>query len=380
MSIRSVIVAATLAAAPVITLQAQVQVPGADSNNPKTWGKKPLPAPTAPQARSEATNDSSFIREALAGSLLEVRLGGLARSKATNTSVKQFAERMVTDHSNMRSQWVALATKNGLPTTTSLDPAQEQAAHRLEQLSGTAFDRAYMTDMLQDHQKDLAAFQREGRSADAPEVRQLATTGTSTIQQHLTLAQQVAGQIGIKANVAVNPQPKPSEKFENRGDKDVREDLKDFVHEVADDHLMQVQMGQMAQRRAQKPEVKQLADRMVDDFTKWQDRWTDLAKKNGFPFEPALGPVHKRQRERVEKASDANFDRIYLSTAIDHLQEVVSDFQNEGRKARSAQVRNLVDDERRVVQQHLAAARRQQEKLNTRAEASGKNRGLSSNK
>jgi putative membrane protein len=144
--------------------------------------------------------------------------------------------------------------------------------------------------------------------------------------------------------------------------------------------LMQVQIGQKAQRRARNPEVKQLADRMVDDFNKWQDRWTDLAKKNGFAFEPALGPVHRGQRDRVDKASNANFDRIYLSTAIEHLQEVMSDFQNEGRKARSGQVRNLVNDELHVVQQHLAAARRLQQTLNTRAEASGNNRRVSSNK
>jgi putative membrane protein len=376
MSIRTFIAAATLVAAPMVSPVAQV--PGGDTGARRWPTTKPLP-PTS-QAASEAVNDSTFIHTALTGNALEVRLGRLAESKASNPSVKQFAQRMITDHTNMQNQWAALAARNRLQAKPALDPAQDQDARQLAQLSGTEFDRAYMSKMLEDHKRDLDEFQQVGASADAPEVRQLAATGATTIQDHLSMAQQVASQIGINTNVAVNPQRKPSGKVGQDRDKDVREDLKEFVHEVADDHLMQVQIGEMAQRRARNPEVKKFGERMADDFNKWQDRWTDLAKRNGFAFEPALGPMHKDKRERVEKASDANFDRIYLSTAIENLQSIVSDFRNEGRKARSSGVRNLADDETRVVQQHLAAARRLQENLNTRAEASRKGRRLSDNK
>jgi putative membrane protein len=373
MSIRSFMVAATLMAAPVIGLQAQVpQNP--DSGNPRTWGKNPAPGrTTAPQARSEAVNDSAFIRQALTGNVLEVRLGRLAQTKATNAAVKQFAQRMVTDHTTMQSQWGALAARAGLPSGVSLDPTQEQAARQLEQQSGVAFDRAYMSAMLQNHQQDLDLFQRQGTTADAPEVRQLAATGVTTIQQHLNMARQVGSQIGINTSVAVNPQPTPSGKVAPRSQKD-RDDLKVFLHDVADNHLMEVQLGQLAQRRARNSEVRKLAKQMVTDFNKWQDRWTDLAKKNGMGFEPALGPMHRAKVDQVEKASDAGFDRTYLATVIENLQSVVSDFQNEGRTAHSPQVRNLVDDELHVVQQHLAAARRQQEKINTRADASDRTR------
>jgi predicted outer membrane protein len=318
-------------------------------------------------------NDTAFIREVMAANVLEVRLGRVAQSKATNSAVKQFGQKMVTDHSAMQSQWVALASKSGLTIKPALDPSQEQDARQREQLSGTAFDQAYIRAMLENHQRDLSKFQREGSSADSPEVRQLAMSGASTINEHLSMAQQVASQIGINTNVAVNPNRSPNVKVRADQNKDVREDLKDFVHDVADNHLMQVQMGEVAQRRARNSELKKFAKDVTDDFNKWQDRWTDLAKKNGFAFEPALGPMHKQDRERVEKASEANFDRVYLRTVIDNLQSVVSDFQNEGRKARSAQVRDLVNDELHLVQQHLSSARDLRDKLNTRAEASGKN-------
>jgi putative membrane protein len=358
-------VAATLVAAPVITLHAQVGRP--DSGQPRTWGGKKLPTSTATaQARSEAVNDSAFIGQALTGSVMEVRLGKLAQSKASNPAVKTFADRMVTDHTAMQNQWGTLAGKNGLATGVTLNQSQEQSLNQLEGLSGQAFDRAYMSAMVQDHQQDLDLFRREGKTADSPEVRQLATTGATTIQQHLNLARQVSNQVGGNANVAVKPQSAAA----GNARQGEREELRNFVHQAADNHLMEVQLADLAQRRAKSGEVKRFAKQVADDFGKWQDRWTDLAKKNDLAFQPALGPMHDQKVDRVQKASVAGFDQVYLNTVVENLQSMVANFQTDGRSSHVPQVRNLANDELHFLQQQLATARRQQQKLNTRAEAS----------
>lgn len=369
MGIRNFLVAGTLMAAPIAVMQAQV------TQQPDTlvrrWPSKPLPGPTTTQARTEAVNDSAFIRQAVTGSSVEKRLSELAQSRSTNDAVKQFAQEMVTDHGKMQGQWAALAMRNGLPVKASPDPAQEDRQKRLEHLSGASFDRDYMNEMLQDHQRNLELFQNEARSADAPEVRQLAGTAVSTIQRHLTRAQQVAAQVGANPTVAAANEPSRTTSAggkvaPRRGDAET-ENLRVFVHEMANNHLMQVQLGQLAQRRAKSGEVKRLGNQLADDFNKWQDRWTDLAKKKGFAFQPSLGPMHRDLVDRVEKAKDANFDRVYLSTVVDNLQSVVSDLRNESGRERWPQARKLSDDELKVAQQYLAQARRQQEKLDKRA-------------
>jgi putative membrane protein len=367
MSIRTLMAAATFVAAPVITLHAQVTQ--RDTGVVRTWPSKPVPRPTTTQAKTEVMNDSAFIREAVTGNFIEQQLGGLANSRAANPAVKQFAQQMVTDHRKMQGEWSSLGLKNGIPIKPSLDQAQQDRQRRLEGLSGAAFDRDYMNEMVQDHQRDLELFQREATSADAPEVRQLAAAGVTTIQQHLTMAQQVAGQVGANTNVAAAGQPNRTTSVGGkvrRGDEET-ENLRVFVHEMADNHLMQVRLGQLAQRRARNEDVKKLGGQLADDFNKWQDRWTDLAKKKGFAFQPALGPMHRDLVDRVEKAKDSKFDRVYLSTVVDNLQSVVSDLRNESGRERWPQARKLADDELKVAQQHLAQARRQQEKVDNRA-------------
>ena len=77
-----------------------------------------------------------------AGNLLEVRLGNLAAQRASSSAVKQFAERMVADHTTMGNQWAALVSRMATPVRASLDANQQQTVSRLTSLSGANFDRA----------------------------------------------------------------------------------------------------------------------------------------------------------------------------------------------------------------------------------------------
>ena len=191
------VLAAGLTAAPIGALHSQTSQQ--DSTNHRMWGtmpggKVPTGASTA-QARTQATADSAFIREA-AGNVLEVRLGTLAGQKASSPAVKQFAQRMVSDHTTMGNQWTALISRNGLPIKSNLDATQLQTVSQLGSLSGAAFDQAYMSTMVQDHQQDVSRFQSLGPSAQSADVRQLAASGLARMQQHLSMAQQVASQVG----------------------------------------------------------------------------------------------------------------------------------------------------------------------------------------
>jgi putative membrane protein len=360
------------AAAPMSVLHSQA-TPRQDSASRRTWGINPGPtatspqAPGSPQAQSQTAvrTDSAFIREATSGDLLEIRLGKLAESKASNSAVRQFGQRMVTDHTTMENQWAQLVARSGLPLRASLDPMQEQEASQLERLSGAELDRAYMTAMIQDHESAVNAFRTLGLSAQSADVRQLAANDLATIQQHLGLARQIGSQVGATTNVAVVPQNPQATTGNGQvapqrvkgGPNEVRADAK-FIHTVAAGHLMEVRLGQMAEQRATHADVKEFAKQMVTDFTRWLDQWTGMSSRNGMAFQPGMGTLHRQKIDRVQKASGAKFDRVYMTTVIENLESMVPYYQNEGRSARSPQVRRLVEDELPTLQQRLAQAKR----------------------
>ena len=120
--------------------------------------------------------DSTSIRQALNSNFTEVGLGRVAESRAEDDAVEDFAERMISEHGSIYESWEALAEKINMETDIDLEQAQEPSVVRLRNLSGTEFDQAYMTEMIQLHEQDLAAFQRMGTLARSYEVRQLASS------------------------------------------------------------------------------------------------------------------------------------------------------------------------------------------------------------
>ena len=126
------------------------------------------PAPTSASSRAEVLADSATIREAMTSNATEIGLGNVARSKASRPAVKSFAERMVKDHTAMYDQWVSLAKANGLPGDVDGAAAIKATADRLGALSGAEFDRAYMSEMVQEHQTDIAKVQQVARRPMRP--------------------------------------------------------------------------------------------------------------------------------------------------------------------------------------------------------------------
>jgi putative membrane protein len=136
--------------------------------------------------------DTQLVKQAAQGDMAEVELGKLAEQKAAASFVKQFAERMVNDHSQAKDQVQTLASQKGITLPTSLDAKDKATKERLSKLSGEQFDRAYMQDMVKDHTKDVNKFKQEASSAKDPDVKALATQTLPTLESHLKEAQQIA--------------------------------------------------------------------------------------------------------------------------------------------------------------------------------------------
>lgn len=364
--------AAALAAAPAVI--AQTREDSALHRIPTST----TPTTTVPQAGTQA--DTAFIREVRAGNLLETLLGNLATKRSSNQAVKQFGQQMVTDHSRMSTQWASLGSRSGLPTTTALDATQQQLVNRLSALSGAEFDREYMSTMVQQHQNDIATYQRLGPSAQSPAVRQLAANDLTTLEQHLTTAQQVAGQVGAVATTSTGlPAPTspgsaaPSRANDNRTGNGVRAD-QEYVQEVWQGHEMEVQLAQLAQQKAKDARVKQFADNMLGDFKNYRDRWADLASKNGMSVPAHIGHLHQDKIDRLKKASRGQFDHVYIGIVRENLASLVPYYEKEGRQARSSQVRNLVNQELPTIQQHLSRAENLDRQVEANAQAPGKDK------
>jgi putative membrane protein len=384
MSITGAWAAAMLAAASSALAQVTPSQPGAS------------PWPTGRDTTAAALADTAYIRQAIRGNYLEVALGRLAESRAADSDVKEFGQRTIADHNSMNEQWSTLARNTGMRIDLTVDPAGKQSIERLEDLSGAAFDQAYMAEIIRQHEQDLAAFQRMAASARSTEVRQLANSGVPTIREHLTLARQIGSRVGVATTAGrvggvPVPVPTPSDTARRptttertKGDEgDERNDRSEandrpplpaadraFVRDVVSDHRMHIRLAKRAEREARRDDTRELAERIEKDFTKWEERWRSLADRRDLEVPSGLERADRQKIERLEGASERGFDRTYVAMVANHLETVVQKLRKERQDARSPVVSRMVDDELPVIREHLARARKLQEQAEERAEAS----------
>jgi putative membrane protein len=152
-------------------------------------------APGAGPATGNGQNfgDQAFVTKALEGGKAEVELGKLAADKSQSNDVKQFAQKMVSDHSQMEEKWLMPVAKQiGVSEPKGPSKKDKKLIEKLQGLSGQEFDTEYIQAMVKDHKADLKDFQNEAQAAQDPNVKQIAEQGSKVISQHLQMIEQIA--------------------------------------------------------------------------------------------------------------------------------------------------------------------------------------------
>ena len=159
-----------------------------------------LAIPVAGRATDKGhMNAQQFVKQAAAGGMAEVKLGQLAQQKATSADVKAFGKRMEDDHSKVNGELKQLAADKKVTLPQGLDSKHQALYDRLSKLSGSQFDKTYMSEMVRDHQQDVAEFQKAAKSNDA-QVKDFASRTLPTLEDHLREAQQIASSEGHQAS------------------------------------------------------------------------------------------------------------------------------------------------------------------------------------
>jgi putative membrane protein len=155
-----------------------------------------------------ARGDEKFLKDAAEGNLAEVKLGQLAEQHAASDSVKQFGKRMATDHQKAFDELKQLASQKGVQVASDLDRSHQRLYDRLSKLNGAEFDRAYMKEMVKDHDRDVKAFRKEADAGKDADVKSWAGKTLPTLQEHQQQAKQVHASVQGKGSPAASPSQK----------------------------------------------------------------------------------------------------------------------------------------------------------------------------
>ena len=143
---------------------------------------------------SRADDDAEFMKKAASGGHMEVELGEHAAANAASSDVREFGRRMVQDHGKANGELKALAATKGVSLPSTMSSEHGEAAQELMKMSGADFDKAYMREMVADHEKDVAAFRKQAASGQS-DVDKWAEKTLPTLQSHLEEAKRIHGRL-----------------------------------------------------------------------------------------------------------------------------------------------------------------------------------------
>lgn len=148
----------------------------------------------------EQMMNKAFVRQALQGGMAEVQLGQLALQKSSNPDVKQFAQKMIDDHTKLGNQMKDVAMQMNVKLPDSISSKDKSTIAKLNALNGEEFDKAYIKDMVKDHKQDQKDFKQEATNTSNPALGAAVSQGEQIISQHLQMIEQIAQKNNVAAS------------------------------------------------------------------------------------------------------------------------------------------------------------------------------------
>jgi putative membrane protein len=153
------------------------------------------PAPATKAA--EGPTDPQIVGIVLAADEIDIDYGRMALGKSQDKAVRDFAQRMVTDHSAVQKNVTGLAQKLGInpedsPTSDGLKKAAAEITVKLKSLKGKEFDKFYIDNEVNYHKTVTDAVQDVLiPSAQNPELKSALEGAQPLFLKHLEHARMV---------------------------------------------------------------------------------------------------------------------------------------------------------------------------------------------
>lgn len=132
-------------------------------------------------------SDKRFVTKAAEDGQAEVQLAQLAAQRAQNPEVRSFAQRLVTDHTQVNSELMSIASSKQV--NLDKEDNKDRAYRRLSKENGADFDREFVEHMIDQHEKDIKAFDKAAQDAKDQEIRSFASKHVGHLREHLQQAQ-----------------------------------------------------------------------------------------------------------------------------------------------------------------------------------------------
>jgi len=141
--------------------------------------------------------DRMFMMKVSQANLAEIQASRLALQKSSDYRVREAAKMLIREHSEAQSDLKDVAHQVSFNLPQKTDATHQELYRKLSRLSGSSFNKAFMSAQVKDHDAAMALFQQEVSNGSHLNTRQFAGTYLPRIQNHTIMVKETASNIGV---------------------------------------------------------------------------------------------------------------------------------------------------------------------------------------
>jgi putative membrane protein len=143
---------------------------------------------------------------------------------------------------------------------------------------------------------------------------------------------------------------------EGQADRALAGEDRNFVMQSARGHMAEKELGQLAEERATRSEVKDFARQLRQDHEQANEQLTRIADQTQVTLPQEMDQQHRQTMDRMRGVRGAQFDRQFLQHVVQEHQQKIQQYQQMQQQAQHPEVRNYASNQLPKLQEHLRKA------------------------
>ena len=132
--------------------------------------------------------DQDFLKEASTVNQKEIEFGRLGQRQASNDRVREFAQKLIDDHTKAQDELTTLARTKNVQIASQLPQEHRQMVDKMNQMQGAEFDREFIKHMVMGHEQAIQKFDQQSRTGEDAQLKAFAQRQLPILRSHLQTA------------------------------------------------------------------------------------------------------------------------------------------------------------------------------------------------
>lgn len=143
----------------------------------------------------------------------------------------------------------------------------------------------------------------------------------------------------------------------------VSQDAVNFVQEAASGGMMEVQLGNIAQKNSNNMAIKNYGKMLADDHSSANDKLKDIANKKNITVPNTVTSDQQNKIDKLSKETGTTFDKDFISMAVDDHQNDIDKFKKAEDNIQDPDLKDFIAKTLPTLQKHLDKAKEIKKKM-----------------